>query len=33
MAEIEHFYDPSNKKHPRFEEVKDERIPLFSKEC
>lgn len=33
MAEIEHFYDPSNKKHPRFYEVKDEKIPLFSKEC
>lgn len=33
MAEIEHFYDPTNKKHPRFEEVREERIPLFSKEC
>ena len=33
MAEIEHFYDPTNKKHPKFNEVKDECIPLFSKEC
>jgi len=33
MAEIEHFYDPTNKKHPRFNEVKNECIPLYSKEC
>ena len=33
MAEIEHFYDPANKKHPKFNEVKFEKIPLFSKEC
>lgn len=33
MAEIEHFYDPTNKKHPKFSEVKDECIPLFSKQC
>ena len=33
MAEIEHFYDPSNKDHPRFEEVAEEKLSLFSKEC
>jgi glycyl-tRNA synthetase len=33
MGEIEHFYDPINKSHPRFAEVKDEFIPLYSKEC
>jgi glycyl-tRNA synthetase len=30
MAEIEHFVDPDNKKHQRFERVKDMKIPLFS---
>lgn len=33
MAEIEHFYDPTNKLHPRFEEVANEKLQLFSKEC
>jgi len=33
MAEIEHFYDPTNKKHPKFDEVRDECIPLYSKDC
>lgn len=30
MAEIEHFVDPDNKLHPRFDRVKDMKIPLFS---
>ncbi|KAJ3062150.1 Glycine--tRNA ligase 1, mitochondrial [Quaeritorhiza haematococci] len=30
MAEIEHYVDPNNKKHPRFHEVKDIVIPLYS---
>jgi glycyl-tRNA synthetase len=30
MAEIEHFVDPENKQHVRFERVKDMRLPLFS---
>ena len=29
MAEAEIFFDPENKKHERFEQVKDEKIPLF----
>ena len=29
MAEAEIFFDPENKKHSRFEQVKDEEIPLF----
>jgi glycyl-tRNA synthetase len=32
MAEIEHFYDPKIKKHPKFDQVKDEKLPLYSKE-
>jgi glycyl-tRNA synthetase len=32
MAEIEHFVDPSNKDHPKFDRVKDLLLPLFSKE-
>jgi glycyl-tRNA synthetase len=30
MAEIEHFVDPDNKKHIRFDRVKDMKLPLFS---
>ena len=30
MAEIEHFVDPKNKKHPRFVEVKDLILNLYS---
>ncbi len=33
MAEIEHFYDRSDKTHPRFSEVADEKLQLFSKKC
>lgn len=33
MAEIEHFYDPQTKTHPRFSEIADEKLFLFSKEC
>jgi glycyl-tRNA synthetase len=32
MAEIEHFCDPENKDYPKFVLVKDECLPLFSKE-
>eukprot|EP00923_Selenidium_pygospionis_P008976 GHVN01015349.1.p1 GENE.GHVN01015349.1~~GHVN01015349.1.p1 ORF type:complete len:497 (+),score=91.38 GHVN01015349.1:282-1772(+) len=32
MAEIEHFVDPRDKTHPRFNEVKDLKLPLFSRE-
>lgn len=32
MAEIEYFYDPENKDHIKFHKVKDECLPLFSKE-
>jgi glycyl-tRNA synthetase len=32
MAEIEHFVDPLKKDHPRFEEVKDLVLPLYSAE-
>lgn len=31
MAEIEHYVDPLNKKHPRFAEVKDIKLRLLSK--
>jgi glycyl-tRNA synthetase len=30
MAEIEHFVDPTNKRHHKFQNVKDLRLPLFS---
>lgn len=30
MAEIEHFVDPDNKDYPRFNRVKDIKLPLFS---
>lgn len=30
MAEIEHFYDPQNKNHPKFKTVADMKLPLFS---
>jgi glycyl-tRNA synthetase len=30
MAEIEHFVDPDNKKHHKFDRVKDLKLPLFS---
>ena len=32
MAEIEHFVDPDHKEHPKFNNVKDMKLPLFSKE-
>lgn len=32
MAEIEHFVDPNDKSHPKFESVKETILPLFSKE-
>lgn len=32
LAEIEHFVDPLNKDHPKFDQVKDIKLPLFSKE-
>lgn len=32
MAEIEHFVDPQNKKHPRFEEVKDTKLSFLPKD-
>ena len=32
MAEIEHFVDPTNKKHHKFHTVKDVKLPLFSKQ-
>ena len=32
MAEIEHFVDPSDKKHHKFYRVKDEKLPLFTKQ-
>ena len=32
MAEIEHFIDPSTKDHPKFDMVKDLKLPLFSAE-
>lgn len=30
MAEIEHFVDPERKEHPKFNQVKDLKLPLFS---
>jgi glycyl-tRNA synthetase len=30
MAEIEHFVDPENKKHPKFDRVREIKLPLFS---
>ena len=32
MAEIEHFVDPNDKKHPKFESVADIELPLLSQE-
>lgn len=32
MAEIEHFVDPNDKSHKRFNEIKDVRVTLFTKE-
>lgn len=32
MAEIEHFVDPENKKHPKFQEIKDIKLKLWNKE-
>lgn len=32
MAEIEHFVDATNKNHPKFANVKDMKLPLFSKQ-
>jgi len=32
MAEIEHFVDPANKDHPKFNNVKDMKLPLFTKQ-
>jgi glycyl-tRNA synthetase len=32
MAEIEHYVDPQNKNHPRFSEVKDIKVVLYSAE-
>lgn len=32
MAEIEHFVDPLNKNHPKFESVSNMKIPLYSAE-
>ena len=31
MAEIEHFVDPLNKDHPRFDEVKDIKLRLLDR--
>ena len=30
MAEIEHFVDPNDKSHPKFEDVKDISVTLYS---
>lgn len=30
MAEIEHFCDPNDKKHPKFESVRDTELLLYS---
>ena len=32
MAEIEHFVDPENKKHPKFNSVAHLKLPLYSAE-
>ena len=32
MAEIEHYVDPNNKKHSRFNEVKDLKLSFLSRE-
>ena len=32
LAEIEHFVNPSDKRHPKFERVRDLEVPLFSRE-
>jgi glycyl-tRNA synthetase len=29
MAEIEHYVDPTNKNHPRFEEVREQKLRLL----
>lgn len=31
MAEIEHFVNPNNKKHPKFKSICDLTVPLFSR--
>ena len=31
MAEIEHFVDPLNKSHSKFDKVKDMKLPLYTK--
>jgi glycyl-tRNA synthetase len=30
MGEIEHFYDPQNTSHPKFDSIADMKLPLFS---
>ena len=30
MAEIEHFCDPEDKSHPKFDQVKDQEVTLYS---
>ena len=30
MAEIEHFCDPADKSHPKFDSIKDVTVPLYS---
>lgn len=32
MAEIEHFCNPNNKDHPKFEFIQDMRLPLFPRD-
>lgn len=32
MAEIEHFYDPENKSHPKWQTITSMKLPLFSAE-
>lgn len=32
MAEIEHFVDPTKKAHPKFADVKDQKLALLPKE-
>ena len=33
MAEIEHFCDPNDKKHPKFESVANVEVSLYSAQC
>jgi len=30
MAEVEHFYDPLDRDHPKFSSIADVELPLFS---